>query len=182
MSTFSQILRDETAGFNIRLLLARLVCAPLPVHTGGRVRALALRLAGFNIGHGTLFWGMPTITGHHGLYSHLTIGRFCRINLGCTIDLGADITVGDNISIGHYVMLMSTSHEIGPAERRTGEVFARPIVVGSGAWLGARSVILPGVTIGRSAVVAAGAVVTKDVPPNVLVGGVPARVLRELAP
>jgi len=182
MSKFSQLLRDETAGLNVRLVLARLVCAPFPVHTGGRVRALALRTAGFNIGHGTLFWGMPTITGHHGLYSHLTIGRFCRINLGCTIDLGADVTIGDNISIGHHVMLMSTSHEIGPAERRAGQVLARPIVIGSGAWLGARSVIMPGVTVGNSAIVAAGAIVTKDVPPNTVVGGVPARVLRELAP
>lgn len=182
MSGLTQLLREETEGFHGRLLLARFLTAPLPIHTGSRVRALALRLAGFRVGHGVLFWGMPTITGPGDLYGRLTIGRFCWFNVGCTLDLGAAITIGDAVAVGHQAMLLTTSHAIGPAARRAAAVYTRPIVIEAGAWLGARCVILPGVTVGAGAVVAAGAVVTKNVPPHMLVGGVPARVLRELPP
>ena len=71
---------------------------------------------------------------------------------------------------------------MGDPECRAGAHLARPIRIESGAWIGARSTILPGVTVGHGAVVAAGAVVTRDVEPNTLVAGVPARVLRSLEP
>jgi maltose O-acetyltransferase len=180
MSDLSQLLREETEGVHGRLILARLLTAPLPVHAGSRVRALALRLAGFRIGHGTMLWGMPTITGPGDLYKRLTIGRECWLNAGCVLDLGASITISDRVALGHQVMLMTTSHALGTGERRAGPVFTRPIFIEEGAWLGARSIVLPGVHVGCSAVVAAGAVVTKNVSPHTLVGGVPARVLREL--
>jgi maltose O-acetyltransferase len=181
MSKFAQLLHEETSGLHGRLLLARLLAAPLPIYTGGRVRTLALRLAGFRIGRGTLFSGMPTITGPRDLYGHLTTGRLCWFNIGCLLDLGAPITFGDLVAVGQQAMLLTTSHEMGPPGRRAAAAYTRPIVIESGVWLGARCMILPGVTIGAGAVVAAGAVVTKNVPPNALVGGVPARVLRELA-
>lgn len=182
MSGISRILAEELAGVHPRLLLARLLAAPLPVHAGSRLRTVALRLAGFRVGRGTLFSGMPAITGPRDLYHRLVIGRSCWFNAGCTLDLGATITVGDRVYFGQQVLLMTTSHELGPAEQRAAAIFTRPIVIEDGAWLGARSVILPGVTVGAGAVVAAGAVVTKDAARNTVVGGVPARVLRGLEP
>jgi maltose O-acetyltransferase len=180
MSSFSQLVREETEGLHGRLLLARLLLAPFPAHVGSRLRPAVLRLAGFRIGRGTLMWGLPIITGPADLYGHLSIGQECWFNIGCVIDLGATVTIGDQVAFGHQVMLMTTSHALGPAGRRAGPVFTKPIIIGDGAWLGARATILPGVTVGAGAVVAAGAVINRDVAPHTLVGGVPARLIREL--
>ena len=80
----------------------------------------------------------------------------------------------------NIVIIITDDHEIGPPWHRCGDRVARPVVIEDGVWIGARVTLLPGVTIGRGSVVAAGAVVNKDVPPNTLVGGVPARILRTL--
>jgi acetyltransferase-like isoleucine patch superfamily enzyme len=80
------------------------------------------------------------------------------------------------------VLLLTGGHVIGPPGRRAAELTCEPIVVGTGAWLGARVTVLPGVTIGDGAVVAAGAVVTRDVAPHTVVAGVPARHLNDLDP
>jgi maltose O-acetyltransferase len=175
-----QLAREELAGLHLRWLLARLLVAPLPIHVGSRARAYGLRLAGFNIGHGTVIWGMPTITGSGNLYLRLTMGEQCWINVNCFFNLGAAITLGNRVGLGHQVMLLTETHELGCAERRTGPVIAQPITIGDGVWVGARATILPGVTIGQGAVVAAGALVTKDVPANALVAGVPAKTIKEL--
>lgn len=182
MSDFKQLWQEETDGLHGRLLLARLFAAPLPLHVGGRVRPALLKFAGFNIGRGTLMWGMPTFTGSGDLYARLSIGEFCWVNVGVFLNLGAMVTIGDRVAVGHQVMILTDTHKIGPTERRAAQVFAKPVTIGAGAWLGARSTVLPGITIGQGAIVAAGAVVTKDVPPNTLVGGVPAQVLKELEP
>jgi maltose O-acetyltransferase len=79
-------------------------------------------------------------------------------------------------------MILTNSHRIAASGRRAGALDARPVTIEAGAWLSTRCTILPGVTVGRGAVVAAGAVVTTAVPANVLVGGVPAQIIRELAP
>ncbi|NUM43497.1 MAG: acyltransferase [Anaerolineales bacterium] len=179
-SKLARVWRDETSGWHGRLLLAQMLAAPLPVYVGSRVRAALLRGAGFRIGAGTVFWGMPTLTGTGDIYSRLSIGRECWVNLGMLINLGAEVSLGDRVAVGHEVMILTESHAIGPQHRRAGPVGATPVRVGAGAWLGARCLILPGVTVGEGAVVAAGAVVAKDVPPNTLVGGVPARELRPL--
>jgi maltose O-acetyltransferase len=102
------------------------------------------------------------------------------MNTGLRMDVGATITIQDHVVIGHEVMFVTSTHAYGGPDHRAGTLTVAPIVVEEGAWLGARCTILPGVTVGRGAVVAAGAVVNRDVPPNTLVGGVPARVLREL--
>jgi acetyltransferase-like isoleucine patch superfamily enzyme len=147
---------------------------------GTRLRAAVLRLAGFAIGPGTVFWGTPIFTGGRDIYRNLRIGGGCWINAGCFFDLGATITIGDRVAMGQQVMIMTNGHLLAGPGRRAGALLARPVAVGNGAWISTRATILPGVTIGEGAVVAAGAVVTRDVAAHTLVGGVPARLIREL--
>jgi maltose O-acetyltransferase len=182
MSTLARLLREECAGLHLRLLLARFILWPLPLHVGSRWRAVVLRLAGFAIGAGTVMWGTPHITGAGNLYGRLRCGRQCWFNAGCFFDLGANITIGERVAIGHEVMILTGTHHVGDGLRRAGPFYAQPVRIGDGAWLGARSTILPGVTVGEGAVVAAGAVVTKDIAAHTLVGGVPARLIRVLQP
>lgn len=165
----------------MRLFLARLLLAPLPDDVGGRLRAWALRLAGFNIGEGTALAGTPKISGGKNLYKQLRVGRYCWFNIDCVLDVHAEITIGNRVQLGQQVMLLTHTHELGPPGRRSAARRALPIRIENGAWLGARCTILPGVTVGKGAVVAAGAVVTKDVPANSMVAGVPARIVRELS-
>jgi maltose O-acetyltransferase len=175
-----RVLHEEFQGLHLRLLLLRIVLWPLPMNVGGRLRALAMKLAGFRIGYGTIFAQLPTFTGDGALYGHLRVGGLCWFNVGCFFDLGAPVTVGHNVSFGQQVMVLTSSHVIGPSGRRAAGLVYKPVTIGSGAWLGARCTILPGVSIGDGAIVAAGAVVHQDVPANVLVAGVPARIVRSL--
>ena len=108
-----------------------------------------------------------------------TIGANVFINQGCHfMDMGG-ITIGDDVMIGPKVNLISAGHPLSPSERRNG-IVAKPIIIGNNVWIGAAATILAGVTIGENAVIAAGAVVSRDVPADTLAAGVPARVLRHL--
>lgn len=110
---------------------------------------------------------------------HTVIGTNVFINQGCHfMDIGG-ITIGDDVMIGPKVNLVSAGHPLEPAQRRRG-IVAKPITIGNNVWIGAAATILPGVTIGDNAVVAAGAVVSRSVSANTLVAGVPAKVLRHL--
>jgi maltose O-acetyltransferase len=180
MNKLERVLREELGGLHLRLALARILLLPLPLHVGSRLRSAALRQVGFAIGHGTVMWGLPQITGGENLYEMLRIGEYCWVNAGCFFDLGSHITIGDRVAIGHQVMLLTTSHEQGGATRRAGEIYTAPISIGQGAWLGSRATVLPGVRIGSGAVVGAGALVTRDVPDDTLVAGVPAKPIRAL--
>lgn len=177
---FWQVLRSEVQELRPRLLLSQLLLAALPPFVGNRIRAQVLRMNGFSIGAGTTFWGLPTFTGNGAIQDHLLIGRLCHFNIGCIFDLGARLSIGDHVVVGHQVLLLTTNHEISGPRRRTGRNIPLPVTIGAGCWLGARCIILPGVTVGAGSVVAAGAVVTRDVPPNTLVAGTPARVIRVL--
>jgi acetyltransferase-like isoleucine patch superfamily enzyme len=88
------------------------------------------------------------------------------------------ITLEDDVLIGPKVNLVTENHPLDPVDRRS--LISKPIVIKRNAWIGAAATILPGVTIGENSVVAAGAVVTKDVPPNTIVGGVPAKVIKTI--
>lgn len=175
-----QLVREELEGLNLRLVIANLLLAPLPPQVGSRLRVLVLRAAGFQIGSGTIMHGLPTLVGSAQPQRMLTVGEVCYFNIGCTLELGAPITIEPGVRFAQEVMVLTTSHRVGVAWCRAAELTTAPVSIGQGAWLGARSLILPGVRVGEGAVVAAGAVVTRDVPANTLVAGVPARVIKDL--
>jgi maltose O-acetyltransferase len=165
-------IRPELQAIHPRLLLVRALLAPLPPYVGGRLRVWALRRAGFHIGRGSSFFGTPVLVGNGALQDRLSIGRDCYFNVGCHLELEASITIGDRVGLGHDVMILTSSHAIGSHERRAELALRRePVTIEDGAWLGARVVVLPGVTIGAGTVVAAGTVVTRDVPPDTLLAG-----------
>ena len=112
--------------------------------------------------------------------SHITIGSGCFANFGLTALDVARITIGDDVQFGPHVQLLTPTHPVEPEPRRAKWEAAQPIVIGDNVWLGGGAVVLAGVTIGDNSVVGAGAVVTKDVPPNVVVVGSPARVVKQL--
>lgn len=93
----------------------------------------------------------------------------------------ARITIGQNCDIAPECLFVTGSHQIGTSSRRAGLGHSLPITVGDGTWIGARVTVLGGVNVGKGCVIAAGAVVTKDIPDNVLAGGIPARVIRKLS-
>ena len=110
---------------------------------------------------------------------NLKIGRNVFINFDCVfLDLGG-ITIDDNVLIAPKVSLLSEGHPLSPKDRQS--LVPGPIHIKQNAWIGAGATILAGVTIGENAVVAAGAVVSKDVPANTVVGGVPAKTIRTIA-
>lgn len=109
---------------------------------------------------------------------HIKLGKNVFINHACTfLDLGG-ITIEDDVLIGPKVNLITESHPIDPSKRKYLDL--KSIVIKRNAWIGAAATILPGVTIGENSIVAAGAIVNKDVPSNTIVGGVPAKVIRSI--
>ncbi len=107
---------------------------------------------------------------------NLTIGKNVFINAGCKMQDQGGITIEDGALIGHNVVLATLNHNLAPEKR--GNLIPRPIHIGKNVWIGSNATICQGVTIGDGAVVAAGAVVVKDVAPNTVVGGVPAKLLK----
>ena len=142
----------------------------------GRLRAALLRLNGATVGRDCFVRGGLQVQESF----QIQLGDGVFINAGCCLDGAMPIVIGSRAQLAYQVTLITGDHQIGPHTCRAGMMNARGITIGEGAWIGARAVILPGVTVGAGAVVAAGAVVTKDVAPDALVAGVPARVLREL--
>ena len=115
---------------------------------------------------------------HTDFGKNIHIGENVFINAGCSFQDQGGITIGDECLIGHHTVIATLNHEEQP-ERR-GDLHPAPVIIGNQVWIGANATILPGVTIGDGAIVAAGAVVTKDVPANTVVGGVPARVIKQI--
>jgi maltose O-acetyltransferase len=176
----ADVWQQESSQLNPRLHLAQAIGVLLPDEVGGRLRTALLRRAGLSIGSGTIFNGQPSFSGGKDVQRLLIIGRGCWFNIGCRFDVHAPIVIGDGVQLGQEVLLLTHTHSLGSKERRAGEVTGLPVSIGSGAWLGARAMILPGISIGEGAVVAAGAVVTRDVAAHTMVGGVPAKLIREL--
>jgi maltose O-acetyltransferase len=110
----------------------------------------------------------------------ISIGWDTRINNGCWFENHAPVTIGREVAFGYKVLVLTSTHDPGPPERRHGEWRTAPVTIGDGCWIGARSTILPGVKIGSGVVIAAGAVVSEDCEPHGLYAGVPARRVRDL--
>lgn len=107
------------------------------------------------------------------------VGKEVFINFGCTFLDQGGITLEDGVFIGPGVKIVTEEHPEQPAVRHT--LQTQPVVIRRKAWIGAGAIVLPGVTVGENAIVAAGAVVTKNVPDNTIVAGVPAKILRTIS-
>ncbi len=109
---------------------------------------------------------------------NIHLGKNVFINSSCHFQDQGGIYIGDNVLIGHCVTLATLNHLQSPEER--GSMIPKAIHIGNNVWIGSNSTILPGVTVGEGAIIAAGAVVTKNVEPNTVVGGVPAKFIKNI--
>jgi acetyltransferase-like isoleucine patch superfamily enzyme len=140
------------------------------------VRALFSELIGRKVDDSFLL--IPPFYATGGLDTR--VGRNVFVNQNCTFyDLGG-LDIADDVMIGPNVSLITSGHPIEPSQRRA-SVTAKPIVIERNVWIAAGATIIGGVTIGENSVVAAGSVVTRDVAPNTLVGGNPAKIIRPIA-
>ncbi|BFN31318.1 sugar O-acetyltransferase [Vibrio harveyi] len=120
----------------------------------------------------------PPLRANWGCHTHLGDNVYANFNLTLVDD--THIYIGDHVMIGPNVTIATAGHPIDPELRRDIAQFNIPVHIGNNVWIGANSVVLPGVTIGENSVIGAGSVVTKDIPANVVAVGNPCRVLREI--
>ena len=169
--------RDARPRWYVRLL------APLYQHRGrgskiyGSVRMDTPPYRRFWLGRRSVVESFCCINNAVG---DVVIGDHTRIGIHCTI-IGP-VCIGSNVNLAQGITVTALNHNFADLSLRIDQqgISTKPVVIGDDVWIGANSVVLPGVTIGRHVVVAAGAVVTKDVPDNCVVAGVPARVIRKL--
>ncbi len=143
-------------------------------HTPEEVRELLSELFGYKVPESLRVF--PPFYSDFGKNIH--VGENVFINACCHFQDHGGVTIGDGCQIGHNVVFATLNHGLQPEER--GITYPAPIVLGKNVWVGSNSTILQGVTIGDNAVIAAGAVVTKDVEPGTIVGGVPARFIKKI--
>lgn len=144
--------------------------------TSRTIRPGLLKLMGMKIG------GKCTIARavYYGNIRNISLGSHTFINGGGMFHAGGKINIGQRVTIGFRVSMVTSTHEIGPPENRCGKLIRKDIIIEDGVWIASNVFIGPGVTIGAGSVVAAGAVVIHDMPSNCLIGGVPAKVIKEL--
>lgn len=143
-------------------------------HTQEELQNLMQQLVGKAIGEN--FCLFPPI--HTEFGKNITIGKNCFINADCVFQDHGGIEIGDDCLIGPQVVFATLNHSEEPIKRK--DILAKKIILKKNVWIGAKATILQGVTIGENAIVAAGAVVTKDVAANTVVGGVPARLIKDI--
>ena len=143
-------------------------------HSQEELRAFMSRLTGKPVDE--TFKMFPPFYTDFG--KNITIGRRVFINAGCHFQDHGGVTLGDGCLIGHNVVFATLDHGTAPEDR--GAMYPAPIRLGKNVWVGSNSTILRGVTVGDNAIIAAGSVVTKDVVANTVVGGVPARHIRDI--
>jgi maltose O-acetyltransferase len=118
----------------------------------------------------------------YGNLRNISIGNNSYICRGTFLDGYEKISIGNNVSVAFQVTFITSTHELGTDQKRAGKTIGAPIVVEDGVWIGARAIISPGTVIGAGSVVSAAAALMHSVPPNSLVAGVPARVIKRLDP
>ena len=143
-------------------------------HTHDEIIALMSELTGVRV-HESFGLFPPFYT---DCGKNMRFGKRVFVNSGCRFQDQGGITIGDDVLIGHNCVIATLNHAMDPEKRA--DMTPAPVRIGNKVWVGANATILPGVTIGDGAIVAAGAVVNKDVEPCTVVGGVPARVLKRL--
>ena len=143
-------------------------------HEPAEIAELMKELTRGQVGEG--FGLFPPFTSDCGVNLH--IGSHVFFNSGVRMQDQGGVWIGDKCLIGHNVVFATLNHSLEPQDRAS--MTPAPIRLGANVWVGSNATVLGGVTIGDNAVVAAGAVVTKDVPANVVVGGVPAKVIKEI--
>lgn len=143
-------------------------------HTPEEVRSLLSELFGYEVPSSLRVF--PPLYTDYG--KNITVGEGVFINACCHFQDHGGIVIGDGCQIGHNVVFATLNHELAPERRKSTR--PAPIVLGKNVWVGSNATILQGVTIGDNAVVAAGAVVNKDVAPNTVVGGVPAKFIKRI--
>lgn len=154
-------------------ITAKLNC--LTFNDADEVRALFSELIGKQVDESFLL--IPPFYTAGG--NEIRVGRNVFINQNCTFyDLGG-LDIGDDVMIGPNVSLITASHPLDPSQR-SAVTIGNPIVIERNVWIAAGAIVIGGVTVGENSVVAAGSVVAKNVPPNTLVGGNPARVIRSI--
>ena len=143
-------------------------------HTPEELIELMSRLTGKNVDRS--FRMFPPFYADFG--KNISIGKDVFINSGCHFQDQGGIEIGDGTLIGHNVVLATINHDFYPENNRKNHY--QPVKIGSHVWIGSNATVLPGVSIGEWAVVAAGAVVTKDVPDFTIVGGIPAKIMKRI--
>lgn len=141
-------------------------------HEPAEVRKLFSILTGTEVDE--TFWMLPPFYTDFG--KNIRVGQGVFINHGCEFMDRGGITLEDKVLIGPKVNLVTINHPVSPIARRS--TFCAPILIKKNAWIGAGASVMPGVTIGENSIVAANAVVTKDVAANAIVGGIPAKLIR----
>lgn len=168
---------DDPEWYRIGEVSARTIKLSAALNTStdvNQIRSRISEITGHVIPDSTVIF-IPFYT---NLGINIQIGHNVFINHDCTfLDIGS-ITIEDDVFIGPKVSLITENHPLAPSERKS--LVCHPITIQKNAWIGAGAIILPGVTVGENSVVAAGAVVSKDVPPNTIVAGVPAKVIRTI--
>lgn len=109
---------------------------------------------------------------------NIYVGKYFTANYNVVILDIAAVHIGNHCMIGPNTLITTVGHPLSPMKRRNHIGIAKPVIIGNDVWIGGNSTILPGVTIGDNVVIAAGAVVTKDIPANCVAGGVPAKVIK----
>ncbi|MDN6626279.1 MAG: sugar O-acetyltransferase [Pisciglobus halotolerans] len=120
----------------------------------------------------------PRLTVDYGY--NVFVGENFYANFNCTFLDTCPITIGDNCMLAPNVQLYTASHPINPSERNSGFELGKAITIGNNVWIGGGAIIIPGIDLGDNVVVGAGSVVTKSFPSNVVIGGNPARVIKEI--
>jgi acetyltransferase-like isoleucine patch superfamily enzyme len=175
-----RLLRGDLLGSRPVLLFVQLFLTLIPRMAFGWLRPAVYRLIGVRIGPQTRIYGKMEIEGVGDVLANVSIGAQCLLTTPIYLNASGEIRIGDCVTLGHHVVVITDDHRMDDPERRGGERFSRPVIMEAGVWVGARATILPGVTLGRGCVVAAGSLVNRDVPAHTLVGGVPARRIKDL--